>query len=207
MSQSVQQPQCATSRGADRSTAKTSDREIELRWAACCPTDTLLKRMLRLIFPDQRKHERHLVPPLVGYLGAVRAASRPYALADISLSGFCMLTDERWTPGTEMPVTLQQVKLPGNNPECFTVQATVARCGSDGVGFSMVLCEEDSGAAHGNPLQARWISRPEIQQLLNRLKEPPQLKAAEAEQPVGLQETGDAAQPGPALRPASQGNR
>jgi hypothetical protein len=101
MSQSVQQPQCATSRGADRNTAKTSDREIELRRAACCPTDTLLKRMLRLIFPDQRKHERHLV--------------------------LCMLTDERWTPLTEMPVTLQQLKLSGDNPECFTVQVTVVR--------------------------------------------------------------------------------
>jgi hypothetical protein len=73
--------------------------------------------------------------------------------------------------------------------------------------FSIVLCEEDSCAAYGNPLQARWIGRPQMQQFLNSLKELPQLKAAEAGQPVGLQETGDAAQPGPALRPAFQANR
>ena len=84
------------------------------------------------------------VPPLVGYLGTA-SSSKPYELGDISLTGFCLLTDERWIPGTEMPITLQTTNLPSEKDlDCFTVQATVVRCGKDGVGFSIVLCEEES---------------------------------------------------------------
>jgi hypothetical protein len=171
MNQSAQQPQCAILRGrADGSAAKTGD-QVELRRVGCYLTDALLRRVLRMIFPDQRKQERYLDPPLVGYLGAVRT-SNPYPLADISLSGFCMLTDERWTSGTEMPITLQQVNLPeDDDAACFTVQSTVVRSGKDGVGFSILLNEEDSNAAHGNPLRVKWISRLEMQQFLYRLKE------------------------------------
>lgn len=148
-----------------------SDQGIELRRVECILTESLMKRLLRKIFPDQRRHERLVVPPLVGYLGTMRA-TRPYELTDISLSGFCMLTDERWTPGTEMPVTLQRTSLPGiDDSECFTVQATVVRCGADGVGFSIVLCEDDSNAVYGNPLQVRWISKVEMELFLNRLKD------------------------------------
>lgn len=149
----------------------TSDQdEVELRRVACHLTDSLFTRMLRRIFPDQRKSERHLQPPLVGYLGMTHT-SRRYDLGDISLSGFCLLTDERWTPGTEMPITLQRISLPeGTDPESFTVQATVVRCGSDGVGFSIVLCEEESDAAYGNPLRVRWITRRDMEEFLQRLK-------------------------------------
>lgn len=187
----------------DRST-QISAQKIELRRTGCYLTDTLLRRMLRAIFPDHRRHERLLVPPLVGYLGIARA-SKVYPLGDISLSGFCMLTDERWTPGTEMPITLQQVSLPGDcETACFTVQATVVRCGDDGVGFSILLGEEDSSAAYANPLRVSWISKTEMQQFLNRLKQP---QGDGAKQPEGLQGAGGALQPGSALKPAFLGNR
>ena len=149
-----------------------AEENVELRRVACHLTESLFKRILRKIFPDQRKNERHLQPPLVGYLGMMHT-SRSYDLGDISLTGFCLLTDERWTAGTEMPITLQRTNLPeGKDPENFTVQATVVRHGSDGVGFSIVLCEADSQAVYGNPLQVRWITRSEMEEFLKKLKPP-----------------------------------
>src|ERR1700741_4255208 len=89
--------------GAAKNSA--DNQRVELRRVPCHLTEALLKRVLRRIFPDPRKNGRHLQPPLVGYLGTMRS-SRAYSLGDISLTGFCLLTDERWEPGTEMPITL-----------------------------------------------------------------------------------------------------
>lgn len=136
-------------------------------------TRSLCKSILRFVFPDQRKNERHVEPPLVGHLGMAHA-SKPYELTDISISGFCLLTDERWERGTEMPITLRRTDLSGKEePESFTVQATVVRYGAGGVAFSVALAEEDSNAVSGNPLRVRWISRAEMQEFLNRIKETP----------------------------------
>ena len=145
----------------------------ELRRVKCVLTDSLWTRMLRMIFPDQRKQERLVTPPLVGYLGTA-CASRPFELGDISLTGFCFLTSERWTPGTEMPITLRRTNLPaGDDKNCFTVQATVMRSDGEGVGFSIVLNEEESNAVQGNPLRVRWITRQEMAEFLERLKTEP----------------------------------
>jgi len=150
-----------------------SSEEIDLRRVECFLTESLFKRILRRLFPDQRKQQRQSVPPLVGYLGTAHS-SKPYELGDISLTGFCLLTDERWIPGTEMPITLKRTNLPPENDlDCFTVQATVVRCGKDGIGFSIVLCEEDSAAMYGNELRVRWVTRAEMEHFLERLKDQP----------------------------------
>jgi hypothetical protein len=147
-----------------------SGEEVELRRVQCDVTDSLWKRVLRLMFPDQRKQDRMAMPPLVGYLGTARA-SKPYELGDISLTGFCLLTDERWIPGTEMPVTLLRMNMPAeDNRDSFTVQATVVRCDGEGVGFSIVLSEEESNAVHGNPLRVRWMTRREMEEFLECIK-------------------------------------
>src|SRR5579859_3380311 len=167
----VAKEQIAKGSGSKTAGSTPSAERIELRRVACHLTESLFKRILRKVFPDQRMDDRHLQPPLVGYLGVARA-SKPYRVSDISLSGFCMLTDERWTAGTEMPVTLQRTSLPDESaPESFTVQATVVRCGEDGVGFSIVLSEDDSKAAYGNPLRVRWVSKPEMESFLDGLTE------------------------------------
>jgi hypothetical protein len=178
--------------------ATPGDESIELRRVPCHLTESLFKRLLRMIFPDQRKNERQLQPPLVGYLGMTHT-SRPFELGDISLSGFCLLTDERWTPGTEIPITLQRRNVPeGKDPESFTVQATVVRSGTNGVGFSIVLTEEDSQAVHGNPLRVRWITRREMEAFLNDLKDQPV-----QEEPV----VGTSIKAEPALKAAFEGGR
>jgi hypothetical protein len=161
-----------------------NDEKIELQRVECYLTESLFKRILRRIFPDQRKQERLPVPPLVAYLGTA-SASKPYDLADISLTGFCLLTDERWIPGTEMPVTLQRTNWPAeNDADCFTVQATVVRCDREGVGFSIVLCEENSQAAYGNPLHVKWVSKEEMARFLKRLKEQPGSQLPQDEEPA-----------------------
>jgi hypothetical protein len=185
---------------------KQDDGQIELRRVKCSLTEPLFKRILRRVFPDQRKQHRHLAPPLVGYLGTA-SSSKPYDLGDISLTGFCLLTDERWIPGTELPITLQRTNLPlENDGDCFTVQATVVRCGKDGVGFSIALCEEDSLAAHGNPLRVRWVTRMQMEQFLQRLKVQPASKGVEEAIPAEPT-NGMRAKAGTRLNAAFQGGR
>jgi hypothetical protein len=155
-----------------------NDSPVEIRRVECLLTESLFKRLLRKLFPDQRKQERISVPPLVGYLGRVRA-SEPYGVGDISLSGFCLVTDERWTPGTEMPITLQRTNVLGEFEDgAFTVQATVVRSAEGGVAFSILLSEEESTAVYGNPLQVKWASMQEMRLFLERLKSPDETKPA-----------------------------
>ncbi|MGA9587825.1 MAG: PilZ domain-containing protein [Terracidiphilus sp.] len=180
-----------------------NNEQIELRRVECFLTESLFKRILRRVFPDRRKQERLPVPPLVGYLGTV-SSSKQYDLGDISLTGFCLLTDERWIPGTEMPITLQRTNLPQENDnDSFTVQATVVRCDKDGVGFSIVLCEEDSLAAYGNPLRVKWVTRAQMEQFLQRLKEQPESQEPAVEGPIPAESTAvRQARPGARLKAA-----
>jgi hypothetical protein len=141
--------------------------------------ESLFKRVLRKIFPDQRKHERIAVPPLIGYLGTMRG-SRPFEVGDVSMGGFSLTTEERWEPGTEMPVTLKRTNLAAEEHEDgFTVQATVVRWTGEGVGFSVLLSEEESNAAYGNPLNVRWASKDDMQLFLARLAVPVEALPAE----------------------------
>ena len=150
--------------------------------------ESLFKWVLRKVFPDQRKHERLEVPPLIGYLGTMRG-SRPFDVGDVSLGGFSLKTGERWEPGTEMPVTLKRTNVPQDEHEDgFTVQATVVRWHDEGVGFSILLSEEESKAAYGNALQVEWASREEMQMFLSRLKGPEAESLAEANLKVASQE-------------------
>ncbi|WP_109484427.1 hypothetical protein [Occallatibacter savannae] len=139
--------------------------------------ESLFKRMLRRVFPDQRRQPRYPAPALVGYLGTMKG-SRPFAVGDVGLGGFSLVTAERWEPGTEMPVTLERMNVAEGEPEDrFTVQATAVRWTEDGVGFSIVLFEEESNAVFDNPLHAVWASREDMKLFLERLKSPEEMKA------------------------------
>ena len=186
MSSNEQRPEPKTRYAAvaENGTGTKNGEQIELRRVECFLTESLFKRILRRVFPDRRKQERLPVPPLVGYLGTA-SSSKSYDLGDISLTGFCLLTDERWIPGTEMPITLQRTNLPSESDiDCFTVQATVVRCDREGVGFSIVLCEENSQAAYGNPLHVKWVTKVEMERFLKRLKEQPGSQLPQGEVPA-----------------------
>jgi hypothetical protein len=63
--------------------------------------------LIRKMFRDQRRHPRVVIPHVVAYLGNAHK-SRPYQIINISSGGFCRLTENHWTPGTEMPITLHR---------------------------------------------------------------------------------------------------
>jgi hypothetical protein len=98
--------------------------------------EPLMRRLIRWICPDQRVANRHTMPPLTAWLGMVRS-SKEYKVADVSVAGFYMLTDERWIPGTSFPVTLERTDESGIG-RSLTVQASVVRIGDDGVGFTFL---------------------------------------------------------------------
>ena len=152
--------------------------------------ESLFKWMLRKVFPDQRKQRRFSEPPLLGYLGTMRG-SRPFEVGDVGLGGFSLVTQERWEPGTEMPITLERMNVEEGQPEDrFTVQATAVRWTEDGVAFSIVLFEDESNAVCDNPLQVYWASRQEMKQFLDRLKNGAEMKTASGDrQPASVEDT------------------
>jgi hypothetical protein len=151
--------------------------------------ESFFKRVLRNVFPDQRKLPRFAGPPLIGYLGTARG-SRPFEVGDIGLGGFKLVTGERWEPGTEMPITLERMNVEEGQPEDrFTVQATAVRWMEDGVGFSIVLFEEESNAVADNPLQVCWASRQEMKLFLDRLKAPEETRTAAGRQTQSAEES------------------
>jgi hypothetical protein len=138
--------------------------------------DKLFTRFLRWLYPDQRKTHRHTFPPIVSYLGTL-LTSPPYRVGDVSLSGFYMLTTERWLPDTEMPVTLLRIDVEGNkSKESITLLSKVVRTGPDGVGFAFVL--NDCGKSAARSLESKstsshpegWASRKDVEKFLEGLK-------------------------------------
>src|SRR5579871_3298709 len=107
--------------------------------------DPLMKRLIRWIIPDQRVANRHAVPPVVAYLGMVRT-SKIYRIANISIAGFYMVTEERWIHGTGFPVTLERTDDKARG-EALTVYCTVIRTGEDGVGFTFLRPKEDDNSS------------------------------------------------------------
>lgn len=98
----------------------------------------LIARLLHWLYPEQRKAARLTVPNLIAFLGSIRTA-QPYDIGDISSTGVYLITRERWTPDTVMPVTLLRTKNGRNDTvTTITLQSTVVRCGPDGVAFAFL---------------------------------------------------------------------
>lgn len=169
---------------------------IRLDW------ENLLRRSRRRtnvhrISPDQRRHERLVLSNVVGYLGKAHA-SRPHQIANISVGGFCLLSDESWAPGTELPITLQREEWDGDeSPERVTVQAVVVRreqreAGFAQVGFSIVLAAEECAAFLNSPGAASWVGMRTMKRFLEDLKKPKPsrlvLESVVSEAPLSLVE-------------------
>jgi len=128
--------------------------------------------LIRKMFRDQRRHPRVVIPHVVAYLGNAHK-SRPYQIINISSGGFCMLTENHWTPGTEMPITLQREEWDGEeSPERLSVQAIVARRGPSEVGFSIVLTPEESIAFSGETVSQPWINISDVEEFIRKLQKP-----------------------------------
>ena len=83
------------------------------------------------------------MPPVNVWLGMIRS-SKEYKVSDVSVAGFYMITEDRWIPGTSFPVTLERTDEAGMG-RSLTVQATVVRCGDDGVGFTFLQDPAEKG--------------------------------------------------------------
>jgi PilZ domain len=84
----------------------------------------------------RRKAKRRAIPGLVAYFPTART-SLPRDVKNISTEGFYLLTEERWTPGTSILVSLQIINPASQKVEAMiTVPSKVVSLGPDGVGFT-----------------------------------------------------------------------
>jgi hypothetical protein len=129
-----------------------------------------------LMSQHRRRAQRHLEPRLVAFYwdGDI---PQPRYIRDVSNTGFYLITDQRWYPGTLITMTLQRTEKSddGSKPS-IGVQAKVIRSGEDGVAVAFVFPKpEDAqrvtsivaggvGLADKKTLdlflQPLWINRP-----------------------------------------------
>jgi hypothetical protein len=101
------------------------------------------KRWLNPVVPivsDRRRAHRRYVPGMVAhyYTGG---APKPHDVADISMTGFYLLTEDRWMPDTMIQMTLQKPCAKGERKQTITVLSKIVRRGSDGVAGVFVMPE------------------------------------------------------------------
>jgi hypothetical protein len=111
-------------------------------------------KLLRWLFPDlvikdvdepreRRRADRQPLNGLVAYY-FTGGSPDPHKIANISVLGFYLQTDERWMPGTIVRMTLQRVGSTGEDPsDTITVNSKIVRWGSDGEGFEFILTDLD----------------------------------------------------------------
>jgi hypothetical protein len=116
-----------------------------------------LKRWLNPVAPlgsDRRRAYRRYVPGMVAhyYTGG---APKPHEVADISMTGFYLLTDDRWMPETMIQMTLQKPCAKGERKQSITILSRIVRRGSDGVAAEFVMPEGLDPLSHDiQPSQA-----------------------------------------------------
>jgi hypothetical protein len=82
-------------------------------------------------------------------------APKPHEVADISMTGMYLLTDDRWMPGTMIQMTLQKPCARGERKQSINVLSRIVRRGSDGVAAEFVMAETLSRVSHDiQPSQA-----------------------------------------------------
>jgi PilZ domain len=117
---------------------------------------------------DKRKAKREVAQRLVAFFWN-GGAPTPYAIRDISSTGFYLVTEERWHPGTMITMTLQRSDTGTATPEnCLAILSKVVRLDDHGVGFAFVLQEETSRTA-ANKRRA-LAGKKALESFLQRLK-------------------------------------
>jgi len=103
---------------------------------------------------DRRRAGRRYVPGMVAHY-FTGGAPKPHEVADISMSGMYVLTDDRWMPGTMIQMTLQKPCAHGERKQSMNVLSRIVRRGSDGVAAEFVMSETLSHVSHDiQPSQA-----------------------------------------------------
>lgn len=103
---------------------------------------------------DRRRNTRRYVPGMVAHY-FTGGAPKPHNIADISMTGMYLLTDDRWMPGTMIQMTLQKPCAQGEKKQSINVLSRIIRRGSDGVAAEFVMSEALSHISHDiQPSQA-----------------------------------------------------
>ena len=101
--------------------------------------DSFMTRFLRWLATDRRKARRFPLPGLVAYYWTGGKPKR-CSIGDISATGLYLFTNERWLPGSMIPMTLQRVGNAGQAPEDWVAVLTqVVRSDTDGRGLAFVF--------------------------------------------------------------------
>jgi hypothetical protein len=90
---------------------------------------------------DRRRAPRRYVPGMVAFY-FTGGAPRPHQVADISATGFYLLTEDRWIPDTMIQMTLQRPTSKGQSKRSIAVLSRVVRKGTDGVGTEFVMAQQ-----------------------------------------------------------------
>jgi hypothetical protein len=90
---------------------------------------------------DRRRAVRRTVPGMVAFY-FTGGAPQPYTVADISATGFYLVTRDQWMPQTMIQMTLQKPASDGKpRKESITVLTRIVRKGSDGIGAEFIMPE------------------------------------------------------------------
>ena len=90
---------------------------------------------------DRRRAVRRTVPGMVAFY-FTGGAPQPYTVADISATGFYLVTRDQWMPETMIQMTLQKPVTEGKQRrESLTVLTRIVRRGEDGIGAEFVMPE------------------------------------------------------------------
>ncbi len=131
---------------------------------------SLLSWIQNWLSSDRRRAPRQPMPGLVAYYWT-GSTPRAYQIADVSSTGFYVLTEERWFPGTMVLMTLQRTDSAGKNLEdSIAVQSRVVRWGSDGLGLAFVLSKAVDPSS-GESLRENGADKRALERFLERLKD------------------------------------
>lgn len=87
---------------------------------------------------DRRRGKRSHVPLLVAYYWAGKKP-KAFSIANISPTGFYLITKDRWELGTRFLITLQRTNCDIEDYDSrLSVLCKVVRSGQDGVGFELI---------------------------------------------------------------------
>jgi hypothetical protein len=119
----------------------------------------MMTRFLRWLFPNIKPADRRRAPriPAPDFIAFHWAGGEPKAhkVGDVSSSGFYLLTDERWLPGTRIAMTFQKSGCDGEAlTDWSRIESEVVRWGTDGVGLEFVAMNSTE-ILQGNELEKR----------------------------------------------------
>jgi hypothetical protein len=129
------------------------------------PPKSWWQRLLSPDPPEPRKTSRESLAGLTAYFwtGGVPVQ---HDIQDISPTGFYVVTEERWYPGTVIRMTLTDCKEP-TVERSITVNATAVRWGNDGVGLQFVFHDAKN---QGQAPPVAGVDKKELDQFLQQLR-------------------------------------